>query len=275
MNESCAVTPLPLFKGERRTYCGILQPFADHAHNHYVFGIVREGERELVLNGELLRIKKGDILVFNPGDSHGCTQVGESPFAYDSFTVATETLDDERFCFPSNTDDLPREQLKEDNGDVACCPRKQLEEVFSLLDRHREEEALEAFVAFEQTLVTKPDANPPNPKHEEAAVRLYAHMLGHLAKRVCVEAFAENEGISAYALIRAYRRMFSLTPVQHQMALRVDAACELLANGAHASDAAAELGFSDQAHLTREFKKRIGCTPGSYAAMRKTSEGQK
>lgn len=259
MNESCAVTPLPLFKGERRTYCGILQPFADHAHNHYVFGIVREGERKLVLNGELLRIKKGDILVFYPGDSHGCTQVGESPFAYDSFTVATETLDDERFCFPSNTDDLPREQL---------------EEVFSLLDRHREEEALEEFVAFEQTLVTKPDANPPNPKHEEAAVRLYAHMLGHLAKRVCVEAFAENEGISAYALIRAYRRMFSLTPVQHQLALRVDAACELLANGAHASDAAAELGFSDQAHLTREFKKRIGCTPGSYAAMRKTSEGQ-
>ena len=197
--------------------------------------------------------------MFNPGDAHGCTQVGESPFAYDSFTVATETLDDERFCFPSNTDDLPREQL---------------EEVFSLLDRHREEEALEEFVAFEQTLVTKPDANPPNPKHEEAAVRLYAHMLGHLAKRVCVEAFAENEGISAYALIRAYRRMFSLTPVQHQLALRVDAACELLANGAHASDAAAELGFSDQAHLTREFKKRIGCTPGSYAAMRKASEGR-
>ena len=259
MNESCAVTPLPLFKGERRTYCGILQPFADHAHNHYVFGIVREGERELVLNGELLRIKKGDILVFNPGDAHGCTQASESPFAYDSFTVATETLDDERFCFPSNTDDLPREQLKE---------------VFSLLDRHREEEALEAFVAFEQTLVTKPDANPPNPKHEEAAVRLYAHMLGHLAKRVCVGAFAENEGISAYALIRAYRRMFSLSPVQHQMALRVDAACELLANGARASDAAAELGFSDQAHLTREFKKRIGCTPGSYAAMRKAGEGR-
>ncbi|MBS5502345.1 MAG: AraC family transcriptional regulator [Eggerthella sp.] len=259
MNESCTIKPLPLFKGERRTYCGILQPFADHAHDHYVFGIVREGERELVLNGELLHIKKDDILVFNPGDAHGCTQVSEGPFAYDSFTVATETLDDERFCFPSNTDDLPREQL---------------EEVFSLLDRHREEEALEEFVAFEQTLVTKPDANPPNPKHEEAAVRLYAHMLGHLAKRVCVEAFAENEGISAYALIRAYRRMFSLTPVQHQLALRVDAACELLANGAHASDAAAELGFSDQAHLTREFKKRIGCTPGSYAAMRKTSEGQ-
>ena len=260
MNESCTIKPLPFFKGERRTYRGILQSFTDHAHDHYVFGIVREGERELVLNGKLLRIKKDDILVFNPGDAHGCTQASESPFAYDSFTVAAEILDGERFDFPSNTDDLPR---------------KQLEEVFSLLDRCREEEALEAFVAFEQTLVAKPDMNPPNPKHEEAAVHLYAHMLGHLAERISVGAFAKNENISAYALIRAYRRMFSLTPVQHQLALRVDAACELLASGANASDAAAELGFSDQAHLAREFKKRIGCTPGAYAAMRKMSEGRR
>lgn len=260
MNESCTIKPLPFFKGERRTYRGILQPFTDHTHDHYVFGIVREGERELVLNGELLRIKKDDILVFNAGDAHGCTQASESPFAYDSFTVAAEILNGERFDFPSNTDDLPR---------------KQLEEVFSLLDRCREEDALEAFVAYEQTLVAKPDVNPPNPKHEEAAARLYAHTLGHLAERTNVGEFAKSEDISAYALIRAYRRMFSLTPVQHQLALRVDAACELLASGANASDAAAELGFSDQAHLTREFKKRIGCTPGAYAAMRKTSEGRK
>ena len=177
MNESCTIKPLPLFKGERRTYRGILQPFADHAHNHYVFGIVREGERELVLNGKLLRIKKGDILVFNAGDAHGCTQVSESPFAYDSFTVAAEILDGERFDFPSNTDDLPH---------------KQLEEVFSLLDRCREEDALEAFVAFEQTLVAKPDVNPLNPKHEEAAARLYAHMLGHLAERTNVGEFAKK-----------------------------------------------------------------------------------
>lgn len=192
MNESCTIKPLPLFKGERRTYRGILQPFADHAHSHYVFGIVREGERELVLNGKSLRIKRGDVLVFNPGDAHGCTQVSKSPFAYDSFTVAAEILDGARFDFPNDTD----------------RPRKQLEEVFSLLDRCREEDALEAFVAFEQTLVAKPDVNPLNPKHEEAAARLYAHMLGHLAERTNVGEFAKNEDISAYASFVSCALMF-------------------------------------------------------------------
>ena len=260
MNEFGIIEPLPLFKGERRTYSGILQPFTDHAHDHYVFGIVREGERELTLNGELLRIKKDDVLVFNPGDVHGCTHVSESPFAYDSFTVAAEILGGERYNFPGTAEDLLRIQL---------------EEVFCLLDKGLEGDALETFAALEQTLVAKPNTNPPNPKHEKTAMHLYAHMLGHLAERACVEAFAENEGISAYALIRTYKRMFSLTPIQHQLALRVDAACELLAKGTTASDTAAKLGFSDQAHLTREFKKRIGCTPGAYAAMHKTGDGRK
>lgn len=254
MNETCIIKPLLLFKGERRTYSGILQPFANHAHDHYVFGIVREGGRDLALNGEHLSIKRGDALVFNPGDVHGCTHASESPFVYDSFTVGAELFDGERFGFPSKGDDSP-------------C--KQLEEVFCLFDKNLENDALEAFAVFGQMLVAKFDRNRANPKHEKAARGLYAHMIGHLAERTCVEAFAENEGISAYALIRAYRHVFSLTPIQHQLALRVDAACELLAKSANASDAAAELGFSDQAHLTREFKKRIGCTPGAYAAMHK------
>lgn len=260
MNETCSIEPLPLFKGERRIYRGILQPFADHAHDHYVFGIVREGERELALNGERLNIKKGDVLVFNPGDAHGCTHVSESPFAYDSFTVAAEILDGEIFGFPNDADDLPRMQL---------------EEVLHLLDKRLESDALEAFAIFEQTLVEKPDMSRFDSKHEEAAMRLHAHMIGHLAGRTYIEAYAESEEISAYSLIRAYRHIFSLTPIQHQLALRVDAACELLAKNANLSNVATELGFSDQAHLTREFKKRIGCTPGAYATMHKANEGRK
>ena len=136
MNESCTIKPLPLFKGERRTYSGILQPFADHVNDHYVFGIVREGERELALNGELLCIKKGSVLVFNPGDAHGCTQASESPFSYDSFTVAAEILDGRRFDFPSDANEL-------------LC--KQLEEVFCLLDKGLEDDTLDAFASMRRT----------------------------------------------------------------------------------------------------------------------------
>lgn len=254
MNTSCIVEPIPLFKGERRAYSDIVQPFAEHTHSHYVFGIVREGERTLTLGGELLPIKKGSLIVFNPGDAHGCAQASPAPFSYDSITVAAQVLEGERFCRPNEGDALPR---------------KLLEKVFLLLDGRCENEASGALIAFTQALARADGPHLNETEHERAAMRLYAHILGHLAERVCIGAFAESEGISPYALIRSYRRVFSLTPVQHQLALRVDAACGLLAKDTNVADAAAELGFSDQPHLTREFKKRIGCTPGAYAVMRK------
>lgn len=47
----CWIAPLPIIGGERRTYRGVAQPFAAHAHDHYVIGRVAEGERVLELSG--------------------------------------------------------------------------------------------------------------------------------------------------------------------------------------------------------------------------------
>lgn len=132
MDESCIIEPLPAFGGERRTYQGIAQPFAAHAHDHYVFGIVREGDRTLSLNGETRSIHAGSLIIFNPGDVHGCAQTGTTPFAYDSFTVSRELLEDARFKFPQEEDVASREAFLA---------------VLRLLDEACEDEALEALVA--------------------------------------------------------------------------------------------------------------------------------
>ena len=82
-----------------------------------------------------------------------------------------------------------------------------------------------------------------------------------------ISQLAAMEGLSEYALIRASRRRFHITPLQHLMSLRVECACGLLREGAPVADIATETGFSDQAHLTRIFKQRIGTTPAAYQAM--------
>lgn len=52
--------------------------------------------------------------------------------------------------------------------------------------------------------------------------------------------------------------------MRYLASLRVEAAREALAAGASCADAAWAAGFSDQAHLTRAFKERLGMTPGFY-----------
>ena len=57
-------------------YClrGLDRPFPCHLHGHYVLGVVERGTRTLTCGGRRETIGPGDVLLFNPGDSHGCVQ---------------------------------------------------------------------------------------------------------------------------------------------------------------------------------------------------------
>ena len=55
-----------------------------------------------------------------------------------------------------------------------------------------------------------------------------------------------------------------MTPHACIVRMRLDAALRLLEAGESISAAAAEAGFSDQAHLTRHFKRAHGSPPRRY-----------
>lgn len=253
------MTPLSSIGGERRSYRGFAQPFVSHAHEHYVIGYVREGRRNLMLNGHERNIGSGDLIVFNPGDVHGCTQVSNDLFAYDSVTLSETILEGIRLKVPTLASSHKASRIAFD-------------EAMNLLDAGRVEEATERILFLASMLEAEEEPKEDekqalDPSSENVATRVYAHLRGHLANPSSITELATTQGVSEYALIRAYRKRFAITPLQHLMALRVDCACELLAQGLSPSVVAAETGFSDQAHLTRVFKQRIGTTPAAYARM--------
>ena len=250
----CAVTPVPCIGGEHRAYRALTQPFAAHSHRHYVIGRVKEGERELDLNGERMHIAPGDLIVLDPGDVHGCRQASDAPFSYDSVTIAAEVLDDARLRPPKSD----RYEALEAFDDLVRCIEGEAD---------GETEVLERTLYLASCLDAAESPSSASSIHEGPALRAFAHLCGHLAEPHAIADLAAAEGISEYALIRAYRRRFSITPLQHLMSLRVECACELLSKGAAPADVAAETGFADQSHLTRIFKQRIGTTPAAYGRM--------
>ena len=76
-------------------------------------------------------------------------------------------------------------------------------------------------------------------------------------------------GLSAYSIIRAFRRDVGTTPHAFLMHLRVRHAARLLVAGETIVAAAAEAGFADQSHFTRHFKRAFGMTPGRYVRARR------
>jgi AraC-like DNA-binding protein len=78
---------------------------------------------------------------------------------------------------------------------------------------------------------------------------------------------ARVAGLSGYHLIRVFRKATGLSPHAWLVDRRVHLAAHRIRLGEPLSAVASRCGFSDQSHLTRLFKARLGVTPGQYRAM--------
>jgi AraC-like DNA-binding protein len=56
-----------------------------------------------------------------------------------------------------------------------------------------------------------------------------------------------------------------MPPYAYLESVRIQRTQQLIKAGKALADVAAEAGFSNQSHMTRQFKKIIGVTPGQYA----------
>ncbi|WP_375257026.1 helix-turn-helix domain-containing protein [Citreimonas sp.] len=96
-------------------------------------------------------------------------------------------------------------------------------------------------------------------------VKVDALMRAEMRRRLSVSEMAEAVGLSESRFAHAFRESRGQSPHRALQALRVTAAQRLLRDPARSiADVAAEVGFADQAHLTRAFGAVVGQTPGAW-----------
>ena len=99
-----------------------------------------------------------------------------------------------------------------------------------------------------------------------AAEALRGYLDAHLFENVALADAANVTGWSVSRLACAFRTRFGMTPHAYVTGRRLDAARDRILAGQSLSDVAAEVGFCDQAHLTRRFRQFLATTPGRFAA---------
>lgn len=65
-------------------------------------------------------------------------------------------------------------------------------------------------------------------------------------------------------LVRAFTKEFGIAPHRYLTSLRIDHARSLLLDGLPAKAVAPAVGFYDQSHLNRHFKRIVGVSPGAF-----------
>ena len=99
---------------------------------------------------------------------------------------------------------------------------------------------------------------------------LVSRAMWRLADRATLRtepaSIARQCGVSAGYLSRAFRRSTGTSLHNFQVLLALHRTKAQLRDGAGLSQAALDGGFYDQAHLTREFVRTYGMTPGAFRA---------
>jgi len=84
------------------------------------------------------------------------------------------------------------------------------------------------------------------------------------ARELSLSDIAAAAHLSPFHLSRIFKKATGVTPHQYLLQVRVNSARSLLTAGAgdrSLAEVAAAVGFSDQSHLTRHFKRMLGVTP--------------
>lgn len=243
---------------------GIVQKFPNHFHEFYVIGFVEGGKRRLWCNGQEYCLRAGDLVLFNPRDSHCCAPVGGELLDYRAVNIPVEAISGAAKeiwgydCAPRFTQSVVyQSELAASVGAVydailADAPKLQKEEAFFFLL----EQVLQEYAAVRQEI--------GNRTPDDQIQMLCGYTERHFAENIALDDLISMTSFGKTYLIRSFTKQVGISPYRYLQTIRIGKAKKLLEQGAEPIDAAGLAGFSDQSHFTRFFKSFIGLTPKQY-----------
>ena len=245
--------------------------FADHAypaHTHDVWTlfVVDEGAIRYDLDGRPHGAAPAMVSVLPPHVVHDGRPAGGDGYRkrvlYLETSVLGEDLVGPAVDAPAWVDGALRREIDALHRAVACADDALEAEIRLLAVADRIRERLTARgprPAAGSRRRVDPDAD------RAAAERLRAFLDGRLFERPTIAEAASTLGTPATRLARAFTAAFGIPPHAYVDGRRLEAARDRMLAGQPLADVAAEVGYVDQAHLTRRFKRFLGTTPGRFA----------
>ncbi|NMG10089.1 AraC family transcriptional regulator [Brasilonema sp. UFV-L1] len=101
-------------------------------------------------------------------------------------------------------------------------------------------------------------------QESKAVMRVREYLEAYFEQDTSLEQLAHLTNLNPSYLVRVFRKEIGLPPHAFQTQVRIRRAKALLLQEQSISEVALAVGFADQSHLTRHFKRYVGITPGQY-----------
>jgi AraC-like DNA-binding protein len=115
--------------------------------------------------------------------------------------------------------------------------------------------------------MAQPLRGKPQAIVQEPLTPAIQHISEHYAENITNRQLAALCGLSVRALERHFLSVYDLTPHVYLRQLRVRMSCSgLVFSHKTLAEVASEVGFADQSHFSKEFRRFLGETPSAYRA---------
>jgi AraC-like DNA-binding protein len=241
--------------------------FARHTHDEYALCLYDAGCADFECRGATHHLYSGELAAINPGEIHDGRAGDERGWQYRVIYPDTALMNRVTEALHGRARGTPFFPTAIRDPAVTLAFGRlhdALEGNHSLLERESLLWHALGLLVARYAESRAPDANLSS--GEPTAVRITReHLERHAHEQVSLESLCVLTGLSAFHLVRVFHRAVGLPPHAYQTMLRVRTARALLLEGRDLVDVALEVGFSDQNHLTKHFKRFHGVTPGRYA----------
>lgn len=244
-----------------------------HYHDHPEVAFVLSGAGKYHINGNIVDVQEGDLLVFNPGVHHQALFIKEYDVPTTEFFVGFTDI-----AFPgfeANYLPIPGDgYVMHTSGELRqklfkICSSMEAEKSVCRQGRYFMLKAylmqLILYVVREQT-----DSVPTTGSYAfESANKKYVveqilnYFEDHYDEKISLDQIAENMYLSPFYISKIFKSETGDTPIRHLINIRLEKAKELLSAGCVGSiqEVAATVGYDDAYHFSKLFKKRFGITP--------------
>lgn len=241
--------------------------FTPHVHDELVIAVTERGGAVFDSRGISDQAEAGSVLVFNPGEPHAGRLGRSARWRYRAFYLDQRALDrvaeglemtpeanpafttnklNDRALFSS----LRRlHEASEDGAGALTRESGLLDTMAALYRRHGSPRPQDRRLADERSRIG----------------RVVDYLQAHYAEAVSLADLADLAEMSAYHLVRSFKKECGLPPHVYLTQVRLQRARQRLARGEGLAETAAAVGFYDQSALNRHFKRIYGVTPGQFA----------
>jgi AraC-like DNA-binding protein len=238
--------------------------FDPHRHDTYAIGFTLQGVQSFRYRGAAEHSVPGKLFVLHPDETHdGRAGTGDG-FRYKILYVEPRAIHD---ALGEARGPLPfvRDAVSTDRR-LAAAIMPALDDLDRGLEPLQRDQIIvdlaEALAAADPSLARR----KLSPRHRRAVATARAFLDANVETTVRSAALEAATGLSRYELARHFRACLGTSPYRYLVMRRLDRVRALLRQGASLADVAVSCGFADQSHMSRQFKRAYGLSPGRWAA---------